>query len=233
MTARSAQLRLGLTAVRDRIAAAAGAAGREPASVTLVVVTKTFPGSDVAALARLGVRDVAESRHPEAADKVAVGSAALRWHFVGAVQTNKARAIARYADVVHSVDRERLVDALAAGAGAAGRSVGCLIQLSLDPPGAGGRRSGVQPDQVLGLAARIATAEGLVLRGVMGLAPLGEDPGPAFARLAETSARLREHHPDATWMSAGMSDDLEEAIAAGATHVRVGRAILGKRPPLR
>jgi len=220
-----------LAAVRDRIAAAARSAGRDPAGVTLVVVTKTFPADDIELLAQLGVTDIGESRHPEARDKAALVSVRLTWHFVGAVQTNKARAVARYADVVHSVDRERLVDALSDGAHRAARQLDCLVQVSLDQPDQRGGRSGAPPAQVLALADRVSAAEGLRLRGVMAVAPSAADPAEAFARLATVAAAVRSHHPEAGLVSAGMSADLEPAIAAGATHVRIGRAILGERPP--
>ena len=232
MTDRREQLAQSLAAVRRRIAAAAGAAGRDASSITLIVVTKTFPASDVELLAELGITDVGENRHPEAQDKAAEVTAGVTWHFVGALQTNKARAVARYADMVHSVDRERLVDALSDGANRAGRDIDCLVQVSLDPPDAAAGRAGAPPDEVPALAARVAAAEGLTLRGVMAVAPQAADPATAFARLASVAAAVRAAHPAATAVSAGMSDDLEAAVAAGATHVRIGRAILGERPPL-
>lgn len=232
MNDRHEQLRRNLSAVRRRITAAATTAGRNPATITLVVVTKTFPASDVELLAGLGVTDVGESRHPEGGDKVATVAADLTWHFVGALQTNKARAVARYADVVHAVDRERLVDALSDGARRANRVLDCFVQVSLDPPAAATGRSGAPPNRVLGLATRISDAEGLRLRGVMAIAPMGADPAAAFVRLAEVGAEIRSVHPGATAVSAGMSGDLEAAVTAGATHVRIGRAILGNRPLL-
>lgn len=236
MTARREELAHNLAAVRRRIADAAAGAGRAPDSVTLVVVTKTYPASDVVDLAALGVTDVGENRHPEAArkrDEAGQKAAGLRWHFVGALQTNKAAAVARYADVVHSVDRARLVDALARGAVQAGREVEVLIQVNLegrddDPVG----RAGADPGDVLALAERVDAAAGLVLGGVMAVAPLGADPDPAFARLAEISASVAATVPGATAISAGMSGDLEAAVRHGATHVRIGRSVLGERPPL-
>lgn len=230
MSDRHDQLSAGLSAARQRIATAAEAAGRDPASITLVVVTKTFPASDIDLLAGMGVADIGENRHPEARDKAAAVTADVTWHFVGAVQTNKAGAVARYADAVHSVDRERLVDALSNGARRAGRTLDCFVQVSLDPLGAVAGRSGAPPNRLSGLAARITAAQGLRLRGVMAVAPVDADPAAAFARLSQVAAGLRSAHPDATAVSAGMSGDLEAAIAAGATHVRIGRAILGKRP---
>ncbi len=226
----------GLQAVRERIDAACAGAGRDPGEITLVVVTKTYPASDVLLLAELGVRDPGENRHPEGARKAAAcaeaGEPDLSWHFVGALQTNKAAAVAGYASWVHSVDRVRLVGALERGAEKAGRVVDCLVQVSLDPPGAGDGRSGAEPDEVERIGDALAATDALRLRGVMAIAPLDADPAPAFARLAEVAADLRRAHPAAEVVSAGMSADLEQAVAAGATHLRVGRAILGERPPL-
>ncbi len=229
MTDRREQLRSALAATQRRIAVAAGACGRDPAAITLIVVTKTFPGSDVELLADLGVRDVGENRHPEARNKAAEVRADLTWHFVGALQTNKAQAVARYADVVHSVDRTRLVDALSQGAHSAGRILDCFVQVSLDPPSEARGRSGAPPAQVPALADHVAGASGLRLQGVMAVAPMGAEAAGAFDRLVDSAAQVRAAHPGASAVSAGMSDDLEAAVAAGATHVRIGRAILGER----
>jgi hypothetical protein len=228
---RRVELECALGGVRDRIARAATAAGREPGDVELVVVTKTYPASDVDLLASLGVRRVGENRHPEARDKraTAVRADDLVWHFVGGLQTNKARAVAEYADVVESIDRERLVTQLSRGACAASREVRCLVQVDLED-GDRAERSGCVPSAVPQLAEAVVAAEGLVLGGVMAVAPLGGDPARAFAILADVAAALVADHPAATTISAGMSGDLEEAVNAGATHVRVGRAVLGERP---
>ncbi|HWJ83310.1 MAG TPA: YggS family pyridoxal phosphate-dependent enzyme [Nocardioides sp.] len=222
-----------LAAVHDRIAAACAAAGRDAGEVTLVVITKFFPASDVRLLADLGVTDVGENRHQEAAAKAEeCHDLGLTWHFVGGLQSNKAAAVAAYADVVHSVDRAKLVGPLDRGAGERPGRPGpldVLLQVSLDPPGTE-HRAGAAPDRLADLAGRIADAEHLRLRGLMAVAPLGEDPVEAFCRLAAVRAEFVSDHPAATWLSAGMSGDLEEAIAAGATHVRVGTAVLGSRP---
>ena len=219
-----------LARVRARIAAACQAAGRSPGEVTLIAITKTFPASDVRVLSSLGVRDVGENRDQEAAPKAAACadlSDRLTWHFVGQLQTNKAASVVRYAGVVHSVDRPRLVTALGAAARRAGRSLTCLVQVSLDgDPG----RGGVREEQVPVVAAALAGEAGLELGGVMAVAPQGADPAVAFRRLAEIAAQVRVAHPGATMISAGMSGDLEAAISAGATHVRVGTALLGGRP---
>lgn len=223
------ELEQNLAAVERRIAAACDDAGRPRADVHLVVVTKTYPASDVELLAGLGVTDVGENRHPEARDKREQTVADLRWHFVGGLQSNKAAAVARYADVVHSIDRVKLVGALSRGAVESGREVVCLVQVDLDDPASHEGRSGATPADVPAVADAIASAEGLALGGVMAVAPLGADPAPAFARLAEVAERLRADHPDATAVSAGMSGDLEAAVHAGATHLRVGRSVLGER----
>ncbi len=219
----------GLRRTRDRIAAACQAVNRDPTEVTLVVVTKTFPVSDIRLLAGLGVRDIGENRDQEAAPKAAACSDLdLTWHFVGQLQTNKARSVARYADVVHSLDRSRVVAALGNSAVAVGREIAALVQVGLDRSG---DRAGADVDDVPRLADLVAQTPGLRLAGVMAVAPLGAVPGPAYDRLAVLARRVRAVHPDATWVSAGMSGDLEAAIANGATHVRVGSAILGSRPP--
>ncbi|HEX6249164.1 MAG TPA: YggS family pyridoxal phosphate-dependent enzyme [Nocardioidaceae bacterium] len=232
--ARRDEIARNLEAVHERIAAACTASGRSPEEVTLTVVTKFFPASDVRLLAELGVTDVGENRHQEAEAKAReCADLALRWHFIGALQSNKAAAVAAYADVVESVDRTKLLRGLSKGAHERGRPLDCLVQVSLDPPGTGEGRSGALPADVPALAEQVATTEGLRLRGVMAVAPLGEDPGPAFARLAEVAADVREVDPAATWVSAGMSGDLEEAVTAGATHVRIGSAVLGRRPVIK
>lgn len=224
---RADELAENLAALEQRIAAACATAGRARDDVVLVAVTKTHPVSDVALLRDLGVRDVGENRDQEARDKAAAVPD-VRWHFVGGLQTNKARSVASYADVVHSVDRAALVDALSAGAQRAQRELDVLLQVSLDGDPA---RGGALPADVPALAEQVAAAPALRLAGVMAVAPLDADPAAAFAALAQVSARLRADHPYATVVSAGMSGDLEQAIAAGATHVRVGTALLGRRPP--
>ncbi|MEU4898078.1 YggS family pyridoxal phosphate-dependent enzyme [Streptomyces sp. NPDC044780] len=239
MTDRKAELAANLARVEERISAACATAGRKREEVTRIVVTKTYPASDVRLLAELGVRHVAENRDQEAAPKAAeCADLPLIWHFVGQLQTNKVRSVSSYADVVQSVDRKRLVDALSRAAVGAARELGVLIQVALDADSdERGGRGGVGPDGVARLADSVAEAEGLRLDGLMTVAPLTGPyegrPRAAFDRLMEISSRLRVAHPAATMVSAGMSSDLEEAVAAGATHVRVGTAVLGVRPRLR
>jgi pyridoxal phosphate enzyme (YggS family) len=224
------EIAAGLDAVRRRIRDASTAAGRDVEEVTLVAVTKFFPASDLRILAELGVTDVGENRHPEAGDKLAeCGDLGLRWHFIGGLQSKKAAAVASYADVVESVDRPKLVDPLNRGAHGRGHEVDVLLQVSLDPPGRSGR-SGADPAGLAPLADAVEAAGMLRLRGLMAVAPLDEDPARAFSRLVEVRAAFVAERPQASWLSAGMSHDLEAAIGAGATHVRVGSAILGERP---
>lgn len=231
MSERDEEIRANLREVEQRLAAACDAAGRDRSELTLVAVTKTFPASDVRLLAGAGITDIGENRDQEAAPKAReCADLPLTWHFVGQLQTNKCRSVARYASVVHSVDRERLVRALGAAAVQAGRVVRCLIEVRLD--GDEGR-GGAAPTDVPALADRIAATEGLVPAGVMGIAPLGGEPARAFATLAEVADRLRAIHAEATAISAGMSGDLEGAVKCGATHVRIGTALLGNRPPRR
>jgi pyridoxal phosphate enzyme (YggS family) len=230
---RTHEIAAGLVRVRERIAGACADVARDPGDVRLVVVTKFFPASDVRLLADLGVTDVGENRHQEAEAKAAeLDDLDLTWHFIGGLQSNKAAAVAAYADVVESVDRAKLVAPLARGAHGRRAALDVLLQVSLDRSGAAGR-SGADPGDLVDLAARVAEADGLRLRGLMAVAPRDEDPAAAFGRLAGVHHDLVAQHPDATWLSAGMSGDLEEAIRAGATHVRVGSAILGPRPSIK
>lgn len=237
---RRAQLAANLAQVRSRIAAACVSAGRDPAEVTLVAVTKTYPASDVLLLAELGLREVGENRDQEAMPKVAEVAAAgarVRWHFVGQLQRNKARSVVRYADLVHSVDSVRLAGALADAARRhRDRPLEVLVQVNLDGAAdrGGALVGGNDLDrEVAAVAGEIARREALRLAGVMAVAPLGGDPERAFAGLAEVAARLRAEYPGAAVVSAGMSGDLAAAITHGATHVRIGSALLGMRSTLR
>jgi pyridoxal phosphate enzyme (YggS family) len=232
--ARRDEIAAGLAEVERRVQQACRAAGRARSDITIIAVTKTYPASDVRVLAGLGVTDIGENRDQEAADKAAeCGDLGLTWHFIGQLQTNKVRSVVSYADVVHSVDRSRLVDALSREAVRQEREVGCLIQVALGGQEGGGPegRGGVAPAEILPLAEAVARADGLRLRGVMAVAPLGEDPGESFARLYSVAQAVQKEHPAADVISAGMSGDLAQAIANGATHLRVGTALLGRRKP--
>jgi PLP dependent protein len=229
---RRAEIAAGLSAVRERIAAACRAAGRASDEVTLIAVTKTRPVSDVRLLYELGVPDIGENKDQEAAPKAAEASALgldVTWHFVGQLQTNKAASVVSYAQVIHSVDRLRLAAVLGSRARAAGRTVTCLVQVSLDGDPA---RGGAVGQEVMAVADAVAGEDGLVLGGVMAVAPLRMPVGAAFGKLRGMADEVRSAHPGAVMISAGMSDDLEPAIEAGATHVRVGTALLGGRSVL-
>ena len=226
---RREELALRLAEVRHRIAKACEAAGRDVSELTLIAVTKTRPASDVRLLAGLGVRDIGENRDAEAAPKAAqCDDLDLTWHFIGQLQTNKVASVVRYASVVHSVDRLRLVRALGKAARRAGREIACLVEVSLDGDPA---RGGAVAAEVPALAEALAAEEGLVLGGVMAIAPLSMPPAAAFTRLLVSAAAVRSVRPEATVISAGMSGDLEAAVEAGATHLRIGTALLGDRGP--
>ncbi|NEK58586.1 YggS family pyridoxal phosphate-dependent enzyme [Geodermatophilus sabuli] len=221
-----------LAAVRARIDAAARAAGRDPATVTLLAVSKTWPAAAVRDLAALGLADFGENRAQELAGKAAeLADLPLRWHFVGQLQRNKAAAVARLGAVVHSVDRPALARALGRVGAETGRLVDVLLQVDLGgPEGELAARGGADPADVPALADAVAAEEGVRLRGLMAVAPRGIEPRPAFDRLAALAERVRADHPDARELSAGMSADLEDAVAAGSTLVRVGTALFGARP---
>lgn len=225
---RRTELAQNLAEVKADLANACIAANRDPADVTLIVVTKTWPASDVELLAELGVTNVGENRDQEAKGKHGEVSAKLTWHAIGQLQTNKAKSVANWADVVHSVDRPELITALAKAVTNRTSPLGCLIQVNLDPDPRD-ERGGANPKDVPQLAHEITSTPGLALLGVMGVAPLGEDPNPAFAKLADISANLVREYPTAIWISAGMSGDYVEAINHGATHLRIGSSILGHR----
>jgi PLP dependent protein len=232
---RVAVLAANLERVRQRLAAACAAANRSPDDVTLIAVTKYFPASDVLHLRDLGVLQMGENRDQEAAAKsarVAEAGALVDWHFIGQLQRNKCASVVTYASAVHSVDSVRLAQALGRAASRVRREpLNVLVQVNLDQDP---QRGGVDPqDELAQVADAIAGSEPLRLRGLMAVAPLVWEPEAAFARLAEIAQRLRVSHPQADWISAGMSGDLAVAVAYGSTHVRVGSALLGKRPPLR
>jgi PLP dependent protein len=234
--ARRDELSAGLAQVEDRIAAACRASGRPRGDIQLIVVTKNFPGSDVELLCGLGATDIGENRDQEASAKIGALPLEVRHrlhvHFIGQLQSNKAGSLATYVDTVHSVDRDKLVLALDRAAATRGRDIGVLVQVSLDSDPAGSGRGGIPLPGVGELANSVAAAQHLRLRGLMAVAPLGVDPAEAFAQLATVARAVRADHPGATWISAGMSADLEAAVANGATHLRVGTAILGSRPPV-
>ncbi|BDZ50446.1 YggS family pyridoxal phosphate enzyme [Frondihabitans sucicola] len=215
--------------VFGRIADAATAADRDPADLTTIVVTKFHPDTLVRGLYAVGIRDVGENRHQEAQAKArsTADLEGLRWHFVGQLQSKKARQVRAYANAVHSLDRLSLVDALGSDEG---ESLDGFVQVNLtDDPA----RGGVRPADLESLVERILGTPGLRLRGVMAVAPLDGEPRAAFARLRELSDRVRALDSGADGISAGMSHDFADAIAEGATHLRIGTAITGNRPDAR
>ena len=227
--ARRAELVASLGALRGRISAAAEAVGRDPRSITLIAVTKTYPASDVRALAQLGVLDIGESRDQEARDKVEqLRDLGVRWHLIGRLQTNKARSVASYASAVHSVDRMKLVRALADATRDRAEPLDVFVQVSLDDDP---DRGGAPAHEISALTDAVAQCATLRLRGLMAVPPIDADADVAFAGLAQLSREVIRAHPAADAISAGMSNDLEAAIKNGSTHVRVGSALLGRRGP--
>ena len=231
---RKEELKANLEDIEARITAACTVANRPRNDVHLIVVTKTWPASDMQLLNDLGVTQVGENRDQEASGKNAeLQDCSFVWHAIGQLQTNKVKSVAQWADVVHSVDRPSLIDALDKVTAGRTTPLAVLIQVNLDglteQELESGNRGGCHPNHVAKLALQIESAPGLVLNGVMGVAPLGEVPDPAFALLKKTSEQLVMHYPEATWISAGMSDDLESAVNNGATHLRIGSAVLGHR----
>jgi len=210
--------------VQHQVASACDDAGRSPDEVTTIVVTKFHPASVVRELHSVGARHVGENRHQDAFPKhQELTDLDLTWHFVGQLQSNKARAVAAYCDVIHSVDRPSLVEALGKYEG----SVEVFLEVNLTlVPG----RGGVEPGDLKALAERTLEAGNLRLRGLMAVAPQDEDPGHAFDRVLTYQEDLLRVAPEATDLSLGMSGDFREAIARGATHLRIGTAITGKRP---
>jgi len=223
---RPGELAAALRGLRERIERACATAGRSASDLTVIAVTKTYPVSDIVVLQRLGLRDIGENRVEEIAAKRAEIGVGVRWHFVGRIQSRQARTVAETSDVVHSVDRDQIAGRLGRFAVAAGRSLSVFVQLSLDGDP---RRGGVIAAEIPALADIVATTPGLSLAGVMAVPPLGADPATSYAEAAAVRDRIAGNHPDATGLSAGMSSDLEPAISAGATHLRVGTALLGRR----
>ncbi len=245
---REEQLAANLAKVRNRISQAVAAAGRSE-NPRLIVVTKYFPASDVRILSTFGIRDFGENRDQEAGPKAdELKDLDLSWHFIGQLQGNKAKSVVRYASAVHSVDRPSLIKSLTKAmegeqirreaSGLPHReALDCYLQVNLDPrvaeSSAENGRGGTNPRELESLADAVERSPSLDLAGVMAVAPLGFDASEAFNRLRELSNQLQRSHPRATGISAGMSTDLEEAVSAGATHLRIGSDILGARAAVR
>ncbi|GAY16321.1 YggS family pyridoxal phosphate-dependent enzyme [Mycobacterium sp. shizuoka-1] len=238
--ARDTDLATALAALQGRLTDAALAAGRDPADVELLPITKFFPATDVAILWRLGARAFGESREQEASAKIAefgeLTGASARWHMVGQIQSNKAKAVAAWADTVHSLSSAKVAAALDRGAahaiddGLRTTAVRVFVQISLDGDTSRGGVDVGDPGAVDALCDQVARADALQLVGLMGIPPLGVDPDAAFTTLAAEHRRVLRNHPEATELSAGMSGDLESAVRHGSTCVRVGTALMGQRP---
>lgn len=222
MSDRKMEIAIQLAQVEERICAAAQSVGRERTEIKLIVVTKTFPVSDVEILVDLGVTEFGENRDQEGAPKA--GQIRANWHFQGQIQSNKIKSISQWADVIHSISSSKEILKF----GQSLRSHKVFLQVSLD--GELGR-GGVEPFGLAELAELVMATPNLELLGIMAVAPLATEPDRAFTDLATIAEKFRNDFPTAKYLSAGMSGDFESAITHGATHIRVGSSILGSRSP--
>ena len=232
MSDRLAGIKDNLETLQSRIDNACQEAKRNSTEITLIAVTKTYPADDVDLLKQLGIDDVGENRDQEAALKRTQVQADFNWHFIGQLQSNKAKSVVSYAHLIHSVDRSSLAKEIQKSAQGVDKKQAVLIQLDLDQSGPDPTRGGLWPTELMALAQQITDSSHLELKGLMSVAPLEENPEVAFARLAVIRADFLKTYPQATILSAGMSDDLEAAILHGATHLRIGSALLGERPKI-
>ena len=232
MSNRLADLQSNLGKINSRIAEACSRSKRNISEITLIAVTKTYPASDVDLLKQLGIENVGENKDQEASGKISQVKEKFSWHFIGQLQSNKAKSVVTYAELVHSVDRLSLAKELQKSASAIAKKQKVLIQVDLDQSGPDPNRGGVWPADLAALALFISQSENLELSGLMSVAPLGENPSVAFERLAQIRSEFLKNYPNALILSAGMSEDLEAAIEHGATHLRIGSALLGERPKI-
>lgn len=232
MSNRLADIQSNLEKINSRIAQACSRSKRNISEITLIAVTKTYPASDVDLLKQLGIENVGENKDQEASGKISQVKEKFSWHFIGQLQSNKAKSVVTYAELVHSVDRLSLAKELQKSASAIAKKQKVLIQVDLDQSGPDASRGGVWPADLAGLAQFISQSENLELAGLMSVAPLGENPSEAFERLAQIRSDFLKNYPNAVILSAGMSEDLEAAIEHGATHLRIGSALLGERPKI-
>jgi pyridoxal phosphate enzyme (YggS family) len=233
MSNRLKDIQSNLEKINSRIAEACSGSKRNISEITLIAVTKTYPASDVDLLKQLGIENVGENKDQEAVGKISQVKEKFSWHFIGQLQSNKAKSVVTYADLIHSVDRLSLAKELQKSASAIAKKQKVLIQVDLDQSGPDPSRGGVWPADLAGLAQFISQSENLELAGLMSVAPLGENPLEAFQRLAQLRSNFLKNYPNAVILSAGMSEDLEAAIEHGATHLRIGSALLGERPKIR
>ena len=232
MSNRLSEIQSNLEIIQSRIESACTVAGRDISEITLIAVTKTYPASDVDLLKQLGIENVGENRDQEASAKKLEVKSKFKWHFIGQLQSNKAKSVVNYADLIHSVDRWSLAKEIQKSAQGIDKVQQVLIQVDLDQSGPDPTRGGIWPAELRELAKLINQASHLELMGLMSVAPLGEKPELAFARLKEIRVDFLKENPGAQILSAGMSDDLESAILHGATHLRIGSALLGERPKI-
>ena len=232
MSDRLAGIKDNLETLQSRINNACQEAKRNITEITLIAVTKTYPADDMDLLKQLGIDDVGENRDQEAALKRTQVQADFNWHFIGQLQSNKAKSVVSYAHLIHSVDRSSLAKEIQKSAQGVDKKQAVLIQLDLDQSGPDPTRGGLWPAELMALAQQITDSSHLELKGLMSVAPLEENPAVAFARLAVIRAEFLKTYPQASILSAGMSDDLEAAILHGATHLRIGSALLGERPKI-
>lgn len=232
MSNRLANIQSNLEKINSRIAQACSRSKRNISEITLIAVTKTYPASDVDLLKQLGIENVGENKDQEASGKISQVKEKFSWHFIGQLQSNKAKSVVTYAELVHSVDRLSLAKELQKSASAIAKKQKVLIQVDLDQSGPDPSRGGVWPADLAALAQFISQSENLELAGLMSVAPLGENPSEAFERLAQIRSDFLKNYPNAVILSAGMSEDLEAAIEHGATHLRIGSALLGERPKI-
>ncbi len=222
MSDRKAEIARNLQEVKERIIGAAKSVNRDPNEIELIVVTKTFPISDIEILCELGETNFGENRDQEAGPKAEIISAT--WHFQGQIQSNKIKSICQWADVIHSISSEKEILKFAQSE----RKHQLFLQVSLD--GQVGR-GGASPAELAQLADLVNESNNLELLGLMAVAPLGVEPMKAFADLAQINQGFAGQFPNSKFLSAGMSGDFEAAIKYGATHIRVGSSILGSRSP--
>lgn len=232
-------LRINLERVYERITEAAIRSGRTPAEITLVAVTKTHPPGVIAAAYELGIRDIGENRVEEALSKQPELPPDLRWHMIGHIQRRKARNVVGAFHLVHSVDSVRLAEELDKRARAAGVTVDVLLEVNVtgEESKYGFRTAtAAEVDSFVAAAAGVAALPALRVQGLMTMAPFVDDPEetrPIFEAVRRLRERLRRELPAHQWdyLSMGMTNDFEVAIEEGATHVRIGTAIFGERPP--
>jgi len=226
---RKTEIEENLNQVRQKITDAAAKSGRNPNEINLIVVTKTFPISDLEILYSLGVREFGENRDQEASVKAKALPQDINWHFQGGIQSNKLKSICSWASVIHSVDQFKYAKIISEQPSVKARQI--FIQVSLDEPPES--RGGVDPAKLTELANQISSLPNLKVLGLMALGPVDREIEPAFARLQQIQAGFLTDFKDAVFLSSGMSGDYELAISYGATHLRIGSSILGNRAPIK